>query len=205
MDEMTLLSQARQGDRNAFNLLVLSCQNQAYSLAYRMMGESEAAADAAQQAFLSAYQRLADLRGESFRPWLLRITANACLDELRRRKRRPSQSLDALIAGENGAGDGESLAVLADRAEGPEEAAVRVELRRAIKDCLARLAPEMRATILLADVHALTYEEVAASLHIALGTVKSRVARARAGLRDCLRSRGELLPAALRLKGKAHA
>jgi RNA polymerase sigma factor (sigma-70 family) len=204
MDERTLLDKARRGDVQAFNALVLEYQNQAYSLAYRILGESESAADAAQQAFLSAYQRLADLRGE-FRPWLMRIAANACLDELRRQKRRPTTSLEELSAGEDGAGDGESLAILADPAESPEDATQRRELRAALERCLARLAPEMRATVLLADVHALAYEEVAYSLRIAVGTVKSRVARARAGLRDCLRQQGELLPEMLRLKDEALA
>jgi RNA polymerase sigma factor (sigma-70 family) len=204
MDENELVERARHGDRNAFNVLVLEYQNRAYSLAYRIMGDSESAADAAQKAFLSAYQRLADLRGE-FRPWLLRITANACLDELRRRKRRPSVSLDEMTAGEDGDGDGESLSILADPVEGPEDAAQRAELRAALEKCLAQLAPDMRTTILLADVHALPYEEVATSLHIAIGTVKSRVARARAGLRDCLRTHGELLPGIIRLQDEALA
>jgi RNA polymerase sigma-70 factor, ECF subfamily len=205
MDELALLNKARRGDLNAFNELVLRYQDQAYSLACRILGEAAPAADAAQHAFLTAYQRLADLRGDSFRPWLLRITSNICLDELRRRKRRPSISLEYLSEGADGDCDGESIAALADPAESPEDAAQRAELRRAIEECLARLAPEMRATVLLADVHALAYEEVAASLHIALGTVKSRIARARAGLRDCLRTQGELLPAALRLKDEAIA
>jgi RNA polymerase sigma factor (sigma-70 family) len=130
----------------------------------------------------------------------LRITANICLDELRRRKRRPSVSLEYLSEGAEGDGSGDSIAALADPAESPEDAAQRAELRRAIEKCLAGLAPEMRATVLLTDVHALAYEEAASALHIALGTVKSRVARARAGLRDCLRTQGELLPMALRLK-----
>jgi RNA polymerase sigma-70 factor, ECF subfamily len=204
MDEKAYVEKARKGDWNAFNMLVLEYQNQAYTLAYRIMGDADSAADAAQQAFLSAYQRLADLRGD-FRPWLMRITANACLDELRRRKRRPTSSLDELSAGEDGSGDGESLALLTDPGEGPEDAAQRAELRAALEKCLAQLAPEMRATILLADVHALAYEEVATSLHIAMGTVKSRVARARSVLRDCLRTQGELIPEMLRLKDEALA
>jgi RNA polymerase sigma-70 factor (ECF subfamily) len=203
MDELALLNRARFGDRSAFNELVLQYQDQAYSLACRILGETAPASDAAQLAFLTAFQRLADLRGDSFRPWLLRITANICLDELRRRKRRPSVSLEYLSEGAEGDGNGDSLAALADPAESPEDAAQRAELRRAIEECLARLAPEMRATVLLTDVHALAYEEAASALHIALGTVKSRVARARAGLRDCLRTQGELLPAALRLKDEA--
>jgi RNA polymerase sigma-70 factor (ECF subfamily) len=205
MDERLLLEDARGGDLEAFNRLVLNYQNHAYSFAYRMLGEAEGAADAAQQAFLSAYRHLHEIRGESFRSWLLRIVANACLDELRRRKRRPSVSLEDLAAGEDDGRDGESLSVLADPAEGPEAAAVRTDLRRSIEDCLALLPPDQRATILLVDVHAQDYAEAAQALRVALGTVKSRVARARASLRDCLRAKGELPALARRLESEARA
>jgi RNA polymerase sigma factor (sigma-70 family) len=203
MDESLLLLDARNGDLEAFNRLVLAYQDHAYSFAYRMLGEAEGAADAAQQAFLSAYRHLHELRGESFRSWLLRIVANACLDELRRRKRRPAVSLEDLTSGEDEDHDGESLSILADPAEGPESAAVRSDLRRAIEDCLALLPPDQRATVLLVDVHAQDYSEAARALRVALGTVKSRVARARAGLRDCLRAKGELPPEARRLESEA--
>jgi RNA polymerase sigma factor (sigma-70 family) len=203
MDERLILRDARGGDLDAFNRLVLAHQNHAYSFAYRMLGESESAADAAQQAFLSAYRHLGELRGESFRSWLLRIVANACLDELRRRKRRPAVSLEDLATGEDDERSEESLSILADPAEGPESAAVRSDLRRAIEDCLALLPPEARATVLLVDVHALDYSEAARTLRVALGTVKSRVARARADLRDCLRAKGELPPASRRLESEA--
>ncbi|MGD0174521.1 MAG: sigma-70 family RNA polymerase sigma factor [Anaerolineales bacterium] len=205
MDERILLQDARHGNLEAFNQLVLAHQNHAYSFAYRMLGEEEGAADAAQQAFLSAYRHLNELRGESFRSWLLRIVANACLDELRRRKRRPAVSLDDLAAGEEDDRSDESLSILADPAEGPESAAVRSDLRRSIEDCLSLLPPEQRATVLLVDVHALEYGEAARALRVALGTVKSRVARARAGLRDCLRAKGELPPQARRLESEANA
>jgi RNA polymerase sigma factor (sigma-70 family) len=205
MDERILLQDARHGNLEAFNQLVLAHQNHAYSFAYRMLGEEEGAADAAQQAFLSAYRHLNELRGESFRSWLLRIVANACLDELRRRKRRPAVSLDDLATGEEDDRSDESLSILADPTEGPESAAVRSDLRRSIEECLSLLPPEQRATVLLVDVHALEYGEAARALRVALGTVKSRVARARADLRDCLRAKGELPPQARRLESEAHA
>jgi RNA polymerase sigma-70 factor (ECF subfamily) len=205
LEEQVLLRDARGGDLDAFNRLVLIHQNHAYSFAYRMLGEKEAAADAAQQAFLSAYRHLSELRGESFRSWLLRIVANACLDELRRRKRRPAVSLDDLTAGEDDDSTGESLSIMASPAEGPEAAAVRSDLRRTLEECLSLLTPDARATVLLVDVHALEYGEAARSLRVALGTVKSRVARARADLRDCLRAKGELPPQARRLESEARA
>jgi RNA polymerase sigma factor (sigma-70 family) len=203
MEERRLLEDARGGDLEAFNRLVLIYQNHAYSFAYRMLGESEGAADAAQQAFLSAYRHLNEMRGQSFRSWLLRIVANACLDELRRRKRRPAVSLEDLAASEDDGRDGESLSVMADPAEGPEAAAVRTDLRRLIEDCLALLPPDQRATVLLVDVHAQDYAEAAQALRVALGTVKSRVARARAALRDCLRAKGELPALPRRLESEA--
>jgi RNA polymerase sigma factor (sigma-70 family) len=203
MDERLLLQDARNGDLEAFNRLVLVYQNHAYSFAYRMLGEAEGAADAAQQAFLSAYRHLNEMRGESFRSWLLRIVANACLDELRRRKRRPAISLEDFTSGEEDERSEESLSILADPAEGPEAAAVRSDLRRAIEDCLALLPPDQRATVLLVDVHAQDYSEAARTLRVALGTVKSRIARARADLRDCLRAKGELPPLPRRLESEA--
>jgi RNA polymerase sigma factor (sigma-70 family) len=203
MDERLLLEDARRGNLDAFNALVLAHQNRAYSFAYRMLGEAEAAADAAQQAFLSAYRHLGELRGESFRSWLLRIVANACLDELRRRKRRPAVSLEDLIDGEEDEPGEESLSILADPADGPEAAAVKSDLRRALEECLSLLPPEQRATVVLVDVHAEDYADAAHALGIALGTVKSRVARARADLRDCLRAKGELPPLSRRLSSEA--
>lgn len=205
MDERQLLQKARGGDLDAFNGLVRLHQNRAYSFAYRMLGEPEAAADAAQQAFLSAFRNLKQMRGEAFRSWLLRIVANACLDELRRRKRRPSVSLEGLSESEEEDRGGESLAILADPAEGPESAAVRSDLRRTIEECLSLLPPDQRAAVLLVDVHALEYAESARALRVALGTVKSRIARARAALRDCLRRKGELPPLARRLESEARA
>ena len=197
------IKEARQGDLNAFNQLVLAYQNHAYSFAYRMLGELESAADAAQQAFLSAYRHLGELRGENFRSWLLRIVANSCLDELRRRKRRPAVSLEELTEGPEEEHDGESLAILADPAEGPEAAAVRSDLRRVLEECLALLTPDQRATVLLVDVHAQDYGEAARALRVALGTVKSRVARARVELRDCLQAKGELPSPPRRLESEA--
>jgi RNA polymerase sigma-70 factor (ECF subfamily) len=101
--------------------------------------------------------------------------------------------------------DADTLAILADPAEGPEAAAVRADLRRAIEDCIAQLPPDQRATILLVDVHALEYAEAARALRVALGTVKSRVARARGDLRDCLSQKGELPRLSRRLKSEAKA
>jgi RNA polymerase sigma-70 factor (ECF subfamily) len=204
MDEAALLRGAQQGDLDAFNRLVLAHQGRAFALASRMLGDSDAAADVTQQTFLSFYRHLSDFRGGSLRAYILRSVTNACYDELRRRKRRPSVSLEAMDSSDGEEESGRSFE-LADPGETPEDQLARSEIRRAIEDCLRRLSDEQRAVVLLADVQAMDYSEVAAVMQTALGTVKSRLARARANLRDCLAQRGELLPEAFRLEGKASA
>src|SRR5215510_1333290 len=116
-NEQALIQSARRGSLDAFNSLVLYYQDGVYSLAYRIMGESASAADAAQEAFITAYRRLETYRGGSFRSWLLRITTNTCYDELRRRKRRPATAFDDLPGGDSD--DGPALP--AD-SETPEQA-----------------------------------------------------------------------------------
>jgi RNA polymerase sigma factor (sigma-70 family) len=204
MDESALLRDAQQGDLDAFNRLVLAYQSRAYALAVRMMGDSEAAADVTQEAFIAVYRHVRQFRGGSLRAYILRTVTNACYDELRRRKRKPTLSLDA-ITHDDGSDDGGAAFEPPDPGESPEDHLARSEVRRAIEDCLRRLTDEQRAVVLLADVQAMDYSEVAAVMQTALGTVKSRLARARANLRDCLALRGELLPEAYRLEGEASA
>jgi RNA polymerase sigma factor (sigma-70 family) len=201
MDEAELLRLAQHGDLDAFNSVVLAHQTRAYNVALRVLGDGEAAADATQDAFLSAYRNLRSYRGGSFRAWLLRIVTNACYDELRRRKRRPATSLEDL-APESEDGEPEVEAWLATRADGPERLSERAELVTAIQDCLDRLPDEFRIVAVLADVQGCGYDEVATAIGKPLGTVKSRLARARARLRDCLQRHRELLPAAFRLQGE---
>lgn len=201
MDEAELLRLAQRGDLDAFNSVVLAHQTRAYNVALRVLGDGEAAADATQEAFISAYRNLRSYRGGSFRAWLLRIVTNACYDELRRRKRRPTTSLEDL-APETEDGEPEVEAWLATRADGPERLSERAELVGAIQDCLDRLPDEFRIVAVLADVQGCGYDEVAQAIGKPLGTVKSRLARARARLRDCLQRHRELLPAAFRLQGE---
>lgn len=194
MDEASLITAAQRGDVNSYNTLVLNYQNQAFSVAYRIMGDPDAAADATQEAFISAYKAINRFRGGSFKAWLLRIVTNACYDELRRRKRRPNTSLDALYV-EDEAAD----ASLTSRPENPEAYAQRMDLQSAIMGCLQGLSEDQRTVAILSDIEGLSYEEIAESIGTALGTVKSRLSRARAGLRDCLQGYGELLPTTYRL------
>lgn len=196
MEEAALIQDALQGDLDAFNRLVLAYQDMVYYQAYRMMGEPQGAEDATQEAFISAFRKLKSYRGGSFKAWLLRIVTNACYDELRRQKRRPTTPLEPLDADDE---EIESPNWLADDSESPEEAAARAELNEAIQNCLADLPEDFRAAVVLVDLQGLDYSEAAQAIGKPLGTIKSRLARARSRLRDCLQGFWELLPAAFRL------
>lgn len=202
MDEAALIKLANKGDLDAFNRLVLAYQDLAFNVAFRVMGEEAGAADATQEAFISAYKGIRRFRGGSFRSWLLRIVTNACYDELRRRKRRPAISLEALVS-EPDLVETEVAPSFATRPELPEQAAERSELHQAIQDCLMDLPEDFRTVAVLVDVQEFDYQEVADVIGKPLGTVKSRLARARARLRDCLQNYAELLPAAFRLENEA--
>jgi RNA polymerase sigma factor (sigma-70 family) len=195
MDEGELIGAAKAGDLTAFNLLVQTYQDMLYNQAYRVMGEPEYAADATQEAFISAYKKLRSYRGGSFRAWLLRIVTNACYDELRRRQRRPTTSLEPM---DDGGDEIESPQWLADPGETPEDSLERAELSSAIQHCLNDLPSDFRSVVVLVDVQGLDYAEAAQTIGKPVGTVKSRLARARTRLRDCLRGFGELLPVGFR-------
>jgi RNA polymerase sigma-70 factor, ECF subfamily len=201
MDEPGLIRAAQQGDLTAFNRLVLAYQDMVYNQAYRMMGETEAADDATQDAFISAYKNIRSYRGGSFKSWLLRIVTNACYDELRRRKRRPTQPLEPLDL-ENDE-EMESARWMVDPGESPEQALERKELDRALQHCLEDLPPDFRAVVILVDIQGMDYSEAAEVAKTPLGTIKSRLARARLRLRDCLQGVWELLPVAFRLVGES--
>jgi RNA polymerase sigma-70 factor, ECF subfamily len=191
LDELALIHEAQRGNVNSFNTLVLHYQVSAFNLAYRLIGEPDSAADATQEAFISAYHHLQQFRGGSFKSWLMRIVTNACYDELRRRKRRPALSLDDL--------DDHAELHLPGKVESLESMSQRNALNRAIQDCLDDLPDEQRTVVVLCDVQGYDYQEIAGITQISLGTVKSRISRARQRLRDCLQGAGELLPESYRL------
>ncbi len=199
MDETALISEAKHGDLDAFNTLVLHYQDAVFNVALRIVGDEDMAADATQDAFLSAFRALRSFRGGSFKAWLMRIVTNACYDELRSGKRRPTTPLEP-------EGDGgepaDAARWMADPGRSPEEQAEARELEHALEHCLEGLAPEFRTVVVLADIEGLDYAEVAASVRVPLGTVKSRLARARLHLRECLRGFEELLPSAFRLEAE---
>ena len=197
MDETALIRAAKRGDLDAFNDLVLAYQDMLYNTAYRVLGDPGLAADATQDAFISAFKKLKSYRGGSFKAWLLRIVTNACYDELRRQKRRPQTPLEPMTD------EGEEMQTprwVADPAASPEEQLETAELDRAIQNCIENLPPDFRAVVVLTEIQGLDYKEAASALKKPLGTIKSRLARARSRLRDCLQQIRELLPAAFRLE-----
>jgi len=200
MDETALIAGAQRGDLDSFNRLVLAYQDLAFNLAYRMLGDDALAQDATQTAFLSAYRSLPTYRGGSFKAWVLRMVTNACYDELRRRQRHPTTPLEPETDEEE---EMESPRWLASDGPSPEESVERVELERAIQHCLNELPDEFRTVVVLVDVQGLDYEEVSSTVGKPLGTIKSRLARARQKLRGCLQGFWELLPAQFRLGGEA--
>lgn len=196
MDETALIKSAQQGDLNAFNTLILHYQDAVFNTAVRILGDDDLAQDAAQEAFISAFQSIKSFRGGSFKAWILRTVTNACLDELRRQKRRPTTPLEPETS------DGEEIDSpkwLADPGMTPAQQAEADELEHAIQHCLDALPTEFRTVVVLADVQGLDYTEVAEASRVPLGTIKSRLARARLRLRECLRSFEELLPSSFRL------
>ncbi len=199
MDETALITSAQRGDLDAFNTLVLAYQDMLFNTALRILGDGEMAADATQDAFISAFRGLNSYRGGSFKAWLLRTVTNTCYDELRRKKRRPTTPLEPDSA------DGEEMDAprwLADPALTPEQSAEAVELEHAIQHCLDNLPLEFRTVVVMADLQGLDYTEVAGAVRAPLGTIKSRLARARLRLRECLQGFAELLPSAFRLEGE---
>lgn len=202
MDEQALIKQALDGEVDAFNRLVLAYQDLAYNVAYRMLSDEDLAADAVQNAFISAYRNLRTYRGGSFKAWVMRMVTNGCYDELRRQKRRPTVPLEP-VNNEDGE-EIDSPRWLASDDPSPEQSFDQAELEHAIQHCLDNLSPEFRAVVILVDVQGMDYEEVSQSVRTPLGTIKSRLARARLKLRDCLQAFQELLPAQFRLDSGAH-
>lgn len=200
MDELGLAMAAKDGDLNAFNRLVLEYQEMAFNLAYRLLGDQDSAADAAQNAFISAYRHLQSYRGGSFKSWVMRIVTNTCYDELRRQKRRPTTSLEPYDSDQDE--EIESPYWLEDDGPSPETILESNELEAAIQECLQKMKPDFRAVVVMVDIQGMDYQEVSENTGTNLGTIKSRLARARGKLRDCLQYFRELLPASFRLEGE---
>jgi RNA polymerase sigma-70 factor (ECF subfamily) len=183
-DEEAVVARAMEGDRSAFSRLMEHYQSACYGLAWRLLGDPDQAADATQDAFIHAYDAIRSYRGGIFRSWLMRITANASYDILRRAQRRPTSAMPDPDEGE---------AELADiGAANPVEEAQKSELYRYLEAALRRLPDDQRIAVVLCDVYGMDYGEVASMTRSALGTVKSRIHRGRLRLRELMASHREL-------------
>lgn len=191
-----LIERSKNGDLEAFELLVRRYESKVYTIAYRFLGNHADASDLAQETFLRLYQALPGFRGESsFMTWLYRVTANACRDEIRRRHKHQLVSLDA--------GDGTGGIQNVHHAGGcilsPEEAVERKEFNEVVQQCLNNLSEEHRLVLVMREIQGMSYEEIASVLQCSLGTVKSRLSRARQAFKEKFSSRMELFTRGQRL------
>lgn len=182
--DRALVEQALAGELDAFNRLVTLYQDYLFAMVVRSLNDREAAADAVQEAFFSAYRNLARFRGDSFRSWLTRIALNAATDILRSRKRRPADPYPEW--------EDDAWQPPADESEGPERTAILRSRSRALREALAQVTEDQRNAILLYDVQGYDYQEIAEMTGVSLGTVKSRIHRGRLALRDLLGDQMEL-------------
>lgn len=176
-DEAALIGRARQGDRDAFTQLVMQYQVPLYNMALRMIGRPEDAADVAQEAFLRAWEKIRTLRRAPFKPWLFQIAVNLCYDHFRRGRRvgvMPDEE------------EGGKVVALGVTLPDPEERAEAHERSRLVRASIEALDHDHRVALVLRDVNGMAYEEIAAVLRVPLGTVKSRIARARGHVQERL-------------------
>ena len=188
--EDELIHRSKGGDLDSFNLLIEIYQGPIYNLTFRMLGNPQDAEDITQEAFILAWKAIPGFKGGNFKSWLFRIASNACTDLLRSRKNRKADSLDAIFPEYN---------PLPSSVESPEEHTLREEVAVLIGKQLMSLSQDQRLVVTLADLQGLSYEEIAQITNCSLGTVKSRLNRGRANLRNLLIEHQELLPPEFRL------
>jgi len=200
--ETRLITFAQHGDVDAFNLLALKYQDMLFRISSRLINDECAAEDAAQNALIQAFQNIRSFRGGSFKSWLARVAVNASYDELRRMGRHSSYPLEPINQ------DGqeiESPEWMTDPSAGPEDRAENNELQQALHRCIRSLIPDYRLMVILVDIEGMSYEEAARAARVPVGTVKSRLARARMQLRDSLQKFGTMLPAVYRAEVPAYS
>ena len=176
-NEQALVRLAQQGDLDAFNQLVLTYQDLVYRQTYWILGEKEAAEDAAQEAFCRAYQKMHTCKGPSFRAWVLRIATNYCFDEIRKSKCHPTYPLENVYP--DSQEENENASWLVDPDSSPEETVERTELVAMVNQCLRMMLPIYRLPILLVEIQEMNYQEAAEVMGLQMGTFKSRLFRAR--------------------------
>ncbi len=197
--ELALVEKAKAGDMAAFEQIVGAHQQKIYTVAFRILENGEDAADVAQETLIRIYRSLASFKGDSsLSTWIYRITVNLCKDALRKRGHLFTQSLDEPISEEN-----ESLyPQLADDAPLPEEQYEQQELKDYLEKFIAGLSPDYRMVVVMREQMELSYEEISQALNISLGTVKSRLNRARKYLRESILKDREQECMRLRLKNE---
>lgn len=179
--EKDLIRRAKQGELAAFEALILAHEKMVYNVALRMMQHSEDAKDLSQEVFLKAYKNMQNFdERAAFSTWLYRITMNTCIDEMRRRKGKQTYSLEEEQEGEEGAMQRQ----IADMGDTPEESLLRQEQKGEILQALDTLSAEHKAAIILREIRGASYEEIAEIMELPLGTVKSRISRARNQLKE---------------------
>jgi RNA polymerase sigma-70 factor (ECF subfamily) len=184
-DDRDLVGRSRRGDREAFTQLIVQYQIPLYNMALRMVGRPDDAADIAQEAFLRAWEKIRTLRDAPFKSWLFQIAANLCYDHFRRGRRYGVMPDEDQTVTSNGLG----IAT-----PDPQERAEANERTRLVRDSISALDHDMRIAIILRDVNGMAYDEIAAVLRVPLGTVKSRIARARAQVQDRLQQHPDFFP-----------
>lgn len=188
-DEENLLKKSKSGDVAAFEELMDGYQKKIFNIALRMIGNHEDASELAQEVLIKIYKSIRSFKEEAaFSTWIYRITTNVCLDELRKRKNRTMISINEEIA----VGDGEVSLQIADHGPTPEEILEQKETRKIIENAIGKLSPEHRTVIILRELQNLDYEEISEITKVPVGTVKSRINRARQELRNILKNKREL-------------
>lgn len=186
--DLKLVERSKEGDLAAFEELVRMYQKQIYNLGYRMMGNEEDASDITQEAFLKAYKSIKKFNAKSsFGTWIYRIAVNVCIDELRKRKKT---KLYPIVHNDDLDEKGHKLVV--DTNDLPEERMEKRETRKKVRQAINRLPEDHRAVIVLRDIQERSYQEIADILGLNIGTVKSRINRARSSLKEEIQKQREL-------------
>jgi len=186
MAETEAIQAAQAGSLSAFNHLVMCYQGLLFNLAYRILNNQDLAADATQDALIKAFKSINQYKGGSFKNWLMRIVTNTCYDMLRYQQRHPTEPLENTEPQK----DQDYSTYWQDLSEQPEEQIIRQELNRILQNAISRLPSDQRVTLVLCDVEGFDYQEIAAITGTNVGTVKSRLSRARHKLKSILQTKG---------------
>ena len=197
IEDLQWVMDAKNGDLESYNRLVIKYQQLAYNIAYRISGNTHLAEDAVQNGFISGYQNINSFKDGSFKNWILRIISNACYDLLRNQNRQR-------VADFNSDGENDFSADLpewiSEDGESPEDFTVRQDLGNAIQQCLKSLDENFRTLVILIDMQDMNYVEASTIVGKPVGTIKSRLSRARKKMQSCLQNFSELLPDKFRYK-----